>query len=182
VANALVHQDLRIGGTSPMIEIFSDRIEISNPGEPVVDSQRFIDGYQSRNEHLAEKMRHFRICEEKGSGIDKVIHAAEEAALNAPEFRVGSNRTHAIVFGYRNFVDMTADERIRAAYQHCALRFVQGQHTNNQSLRERFRLPDDKNYTVSDVLKAATDAGLVKQDATAGGSRKHARYVPFWAQ
>lgn len=32
VANALIHQDFFIGGTGPMVEIFSDRIEITNPG------------------------------------------------------------------------------------------------------------------------------------------------------
>ena len=57
VANALIHQDLSVGGTSVMIEIYSNRLEISNPGEPVVPVERFIDGYQSRNERLASLMR-----------------------------------------------------------------------------------------------------------------------------
>ena len=78
VANALVHQELSIGGTSPLVEIYDDRIEISNPGTPIVYTNRFTDGYQSRNEHMAELMRSFGICEEKGSGIDRVITAAEE--------------------------------------------------------------------------------------------------------
>ena len=33
VANALIHQDFSIRGTSPMIEIFDDRLEITNPGD-----------------------------------------------------------------------------------------------------------------------------------------------------
>ena len=32
VANALIHQDFFVDGTGPMIEIFSDRMEITNPG------------------------------------------------------------------------------------------------------------------------------------------------------
>ena len=47
IANALIHQDFSIGGASPMIEVYSNRVEISNPGEPVVPVERFIDGYQS---------------------------------------------------------------------------------------------------------------------------------------
>jgi ATP-dependent DNA helicase RecG len=74
VANALIHQDFAIGGSSVMVEIYSNRVEISNPGEPVVPVERFIDGYQSRNERLADLMRRLHICEEKSSGIDKVIH------------------------------------------------------------------------------------------------------------
>src|SRR5690606_25616201 len=72
VANALIHQDFDEKGF-PMIEIFSDRIEISNPGKPLITPERFIDEYISRNEKLADIMRRMGICEEKGSGIDKVI-------------------------------------------------------------------------------------------------------------
>lgn len=73
VANALIHQDFGLTGTSVMIEVYDNRLEISNPGVPVVDISRFIDSYQSRNERLADIMRRFGVCEEKGSGIDKVI-------------------------------------------------------------------------------------------------------------
>ncbi|MGQ3683866.1 MAG: RNA-binding domain-containing protein [Candidatus Loosdrechtia sp.] len=37
VANAIIHQDFSIKGTSPMIEIFDNRIEITNPGKPLID-------------------------------------------------------------------------------------------------------------------------------------------------
>src|SRR5262249_30630504 len=53
VANALIHQDFNLTGTGPMIEIFSDRMEISNPGLPLIDPLRFIDEPpRSRNETL----------------------------------------------------------------------------------------------------------------------------------
>jgi ATP-dependent DNA helicase RecG len=65
LANALIHQDFSIGGSSVMVEIYSNRVEISNPGEPIVPVERFIDGYQSRNERLADLMRRMGICEEK---------------------------------------------------------------------------------------------------------------------
>jgi len=97
VANALIHQDLSIGGASPMIEIYANRIEISNPGEPIVPVERFIDGYQSRNERLADFMRRMSICEEKSSGIDRVVHQAEAFQLPAPDFRAGYRRTIVIV-------------------------------------------------------------------------------------
>jgi predicted HTH transcriptional regulator len=57
VANALIHQDFKMSGASVMIEIYANRVEISNPGEPIVPVERFIDGYQSRNERLADLMR-----------------------------------------------------------------------------------------------------------------------------
>lgn len=43
VANSVIHQDLNISGANPMIEIFDNRIEITNPGKPLIDTERFID-------------------------------------------------------------------------------------------------------------------------------------------
>ena len=61
VANALIHQDFTITGAGPMVEIFADRMEITNPGEPLVDTLRFIDTPpRSRNEDLAALMRRMR--------------------------------------------------------------------------------------------------------------------------
>jgi ATP-dependent DNA helicase RecG len=181
VANALIHQDLSVGGTSVMIEIYSNRLEISNPGEPVVPVERFIDGYQSRNERLASLMRRMGICEEKSSGIDRVVQAAELYQLPAPDFRVASSRTLVILYGHRKFEEMDRDDRVRACYQHCALKWVMSERMTNQTLRERFRLTEGKSAIASQVISAAIDSGLVKSDEAVGGSRKFARYLPFWA-
>ena len=69
IANALIHQDMTITGAGPQIEIFSDRIEITNPGRPLVETNRMIDlPPQSRNETIASLMRRMGLCEEQGSG------------------------------------------------------------------------------------------------------------------
>lgn len=181
VANALIHQDLIMGGASVMVEIYSNRVEISNPGEPVVPVERFIDGYQSRNERLADLMRRMGICEEKSSGIDRVVQAAEVFQLPAPDFRVGHRRTVATIYGPRPFEDMGREDRVRACYQHCALKWVMSERMTNQSLRERFHLPENKAAIASQVISATIEAGLIKADEEVGGSRKYARYLPFWA-
>ncbi len=180
-ANALIHQDFSIGGASVMVEIYANRVEISNPGAPIVPVERFIDGYQSRNERLADLMRRMGICEEKSSGIDKVIHAVEMNRLPAPDFRTGHQRTIAVLFGRREFEGMDREERIRACYQHCALRYVMAEHMTNQSLRERFQLPENKSAVVSQVIAQSIEAGIIKTDERVGASRKFARYLPFWA-
>lgn len=181
IANALVHQDFLLTGTSVMIEMYNDRIEISNPGIPPIKVERFIDEYRSRNEQLADLMRRFGICEEKGSGIDKVVNAAEEFQLPAPDFRVGDIRTTAVLFAHQNFTDMSKLDRIRACYQHCCLLYVSNQHMSNQTLRERFRLDESKNVLVSQVISATREAGLIKSDDSASTSTRYARYLPFWA-
>ncbi|MGH8608680.1 MAG: ATP-binding protein [Gammaproteobacteria bacterium] len=181
VANALIHQDLSVGGASVMIEVYSNRVEISNPGEPVVPVERFIDGYQSRNERLADLMRRFGICEEKSSGIDRVVHAAEVFQLPAPDFRAGHRRTIVTLYGPKPFEDMDREDRTRACYQHCVLKWVMSERMTNQSLRERFHLPESKVATVSQVIAATMESRMIKADERVGGSRKYARYVPFWA-
>ncbi len=181
VANSLIHQDFLIGGTSVMIEVYSDRVEVSNPGTPIVEVNRFIDGYQSRNERLADLMRRMRVCEEKGSGIDKVIHAAELFQLPAPQFREEHRRTSVVLAGPKTFDDMDRDDRIRACYQHAGLRRVANDFMTNQSLRERFKLPDTKSATVSQVIAATLEAGLIKTDSSVGASLRLRRYLPYWA-
>ena len=181
IANALIHQDISVGGASVMIEIYSNRLEISNPGDPIVPVERFIDGYQSRNERLASLKRRMGICEEKSSGIDRVIHAAEVYQLPAPDFRAGHARTVVTIYGPKDFEDMDRDDRVRACYQHCALKWVMAEKMTNQSLRERFHLPESKSASVSQVIALTIEAGLIKPDERVGGSRKFARYLPFWA-
>jgi ATP-dependent DNA helicase RecG len=74
VANALIHQDFFATGAGPMVEIFANRMEITNPGEPLVEADRFLDSPpKSRNDRLASLMRRMGICEERGSGVDKVV-------------------------------------------------------------------------------------------------------------
>ena len=181
VANALIHQDFTESGMSVMIEIYDDRMEISNPGKPFISPDRFIDEYQSRNERLADLMRRMGICEEKGSGVDKVIQAAEVFQLPAPDFRVGEKRTSALLFGHRDFEEMDRNDRIRATYQHCCLRYVMNERMSNQSLRERFKLPEKKVATVSQIIAAAVEAEKIKMADPTQTSTRYRNYVPFWA-
>jgi ATP-dependent DNA helicase RecG len=138
-------------------------------------------GGQSRNERLADLMRRLGICEEKGSGVDKVVHAAEFFQLPAPDFRVGERRTAAVLFAHTEIDDMDRNDRIRASYQHCCLRYVMNERMTNQSLRARFKLPEDKAATVSQIIAATVDAGKIKLADPTQSSTRYRHYVPFWA-
>jgi ATP-dependent DNA helicase RecG len=181
IANAFIHQDLTTSGMRVMIEMYDDRVEISNPGIPLCDVERFIDEYKSRNERLTDLMRRLRICEERGSGIDKVVAAAETHMLPAPEFRTGNLRTSAILFGHREFSQMTREDRIRACYQHCCLLYVTSRTMTNSSLRERFGLRDNQAAIATTIIGNTKDEGLIVQQQTDSNSQRYARYVPSWA-
>ena len=181
VANALIHQDFLVTGAGPMVEIFDDRIEITNPGEPLVDTQRFLDTPpKSRNEALASLMRRFRICEERGSGIDKVVSQVELFQLPAPLFEKPPGFTRTVLFANKPLTMMDKSDRIRACYLHACLRYVTRQPMTNTSVRERFGISEKNASLASRLLNEAVEAGLIVVSDPEAGTRIRS-YLPFWA-
>ncbi len=181
VANALIHQDFFVGGAGPMVEIFDERMEITNPGEPLVDTLRFVDTPpKSRNDALASLMRRFRICEERGSGIDKVVASIEAFQLPAPIFEAPEGFTRTVLFAHRPLSEMDKEDRVRACYLHACLKHVTRGYLTNASLRERFGVEEKNKAAVSRYIREAVDAGKIRAyDKTAG--KKMMKYVPHWA-
>lgn len=179
IANALIHQDMTITGTGPLIELFKDRMEITNPGQPLVDPDRFLDSPpRSRNESLAALMRRMRLCEEQGTGIDKVLTAVEAHQLPPPDLRRDGNAVKVVLFAPRGFAAMTQEERVRACYQHAGLKFVSGQRMRNSTLCERFGIDQKNAAQASVVIRQALEANLIRP---ADEEHPRAGYVPFWA-
>lgn len=182
VANALIHQDFWQSGTNPMIEVFEDRVEIINSGKPLIDVRRFLDSPpKSRNENLASFMRRLGVCEERGSGIDKVAIDTELYQLPAPLFETPTDFTKATLFSHQDFEDMSKSDKIRSCYVHCVLRYITNKRMDNKSLRERFCLDTKQSYTVTRVIKWAVEANLII-DASGTDSRKFKNYIPYWAE
>ncbi len=181
VANALIHQDFFVRGAGPMVEIFDNRVEITNPGEPLVDTNRFVDTPpKSRNEALASLMRRFGICEERGSGIDKVVSQVELYQLPAPLFEKPSGFTRATLFAHKDIKDMDRQERIRACYLHACLKYVMRDCLANASLRKRFGIAEHNKAAVSRYIREAVEAGMIKP-VDEQAAKKLMKYVPFWA-
>ena len=151
-------------GVTVTVEIYTDRLEVSNPGRPIIPPDRFADEYQSRNERLAGPMRRLGMCEEQGLGVDRVIASTEVYGLPAPDFRLGERHTMAILYAQKSFEEMDRRERTRACYWHCVLRYVTGQKMTNASLRDRFGLPEGRSETVSRVIAETLHEGRIKSD------------------
>ncbi len=181
VANALIHQDFLATGVGPMVEIFPGRIEITNPGHPLVDTRRFLDSPpRSRNEVLASLMRRFRICEERGSGIDKVVAEIERYHLPAPLFETPPDFTRVVLFARKSLADMDKTEREHACYLHACLRYVQRESMTNKSIRERFGIDEKNRATASRLIGEVVKAGVVAIRLPEAPP-KFREYVPFWA-
>ncbi len=182
IANALIHQDFLAQGVSPQIDVFENRIEITNPGQPLIDERRFIDhAPRSRNELLAGAMRQLDMCEERGSGIDKVVQECEEHHLPAPRFEASEQFTRVVLFSARSFGEMDRQDKVRACYQHACLKQVSGESMTNQSLRERLGIAESNYPAASRIITDTMTAGLLKPLDPTSKSRKHARYLPYWA-
>ncbi len=182
VANVIIHQDFTVTGTGPMVEVFDSRLEITNPGEPLMDTRRFLDTPpQSRNEALASFLRRIGICEERGSGVDKVVFQTELYQLPAPLFEVVGGHTRAVLFSHKEFAKMDRADRVRACYLHACLQFVQRNQMTNTTLRERFGIEEKNRAQVSRVIGDTVEAGMIRPYNPESGSRRHASYVPYWA-
>lgn len=181
LANALIHQDFTLRGTGPMVEIYQDRIEITNPGSSLIGVDRIIDERRSRNERLASTMRDLGICEERGSGIDKAIIDIEERSLPAPEFYASDDSMRVVLFGPKTFGRLSKDEKIWSCFCHCVVRWSRHDFMSNASLRKRFSLSDDEYQAVSGVIAAARKAGRIIEADPDQGNR-NARYIPYWCR
>lgn len=182
VANALIHQDFLVTGAGPIVELFEDRLEITNPGKPLVKTERFLDTPpKSRNEALASFMRRVGVCEERGSGVDKVVFQTEYFQLPAPAFEAPEDHTRAVLFAHRPLTRMDKDDRIRATYLHACLRYVNRDFMTNTSLRERFGIEARNSAIASRLIKEAVLEGAISpHDPEA--APKMRKYVPFWAK
>ena len=179
IANALIHQDMTISGAGPQVELFSDRLEITNPGEPLVNTDRMIDlPPRSRNEALASLMRRMRLCEEQGSGLDKVIISVEVFQLPPPKFQADDRSMQVILYAPRPFANMKVDERVRACYQHAVIKYLSGERMKNATLCERFGIESKNAAQASQVIKAALTRELIQ---AADPEHPRAGYVPCWA-
>ncbi len=182
VANAMIHQDFSIEGMRVVIEIFSNRITITNPGAPLQDINRLLDlPPQSRNEDLAQAMFLLGICERRGSGIDRAVEAIESMLLPASRFTKGENFTRIFMYPQKSLSDMTKQEKIDACYQHACLLYENNEYINNQSIRTRFGLDKNQSSVASRIIADTLEAGRIKVSDENIVSKKYATYVPYYA-
>lgn len=183
IANALIHQDFSIRGSGPMIEIFDDRIEISNPGKllPTKKLDRLIRTTpESRNEILAAAFRRYNICEERGSGFEKAVVAIELYGLPPLKFEELENSFRVTMYCPKTFAELTPSERIEACYQHSIIKYFSSGGMTNTSLRERFKMHEKQRPQVSLVIKEAIAQGKIKPKDANNASTKFAEYIPVW--
>ena len=89
VINAIVHSDYSIKGSSIIIAIFDDRIEITNPGCLAYGlslEDALAGSSRARNRVIARIFHHLGFVEQWGSGLQKIMESCVESGLNMPRF------------------------------------------------------------------------------------------------
>ena len=183
IANALIHQDFTVTGAGPMVEIYDDRIEVTNPGTllPGKRPDRLIGTTpESRNEMLASSFRRYRICEERGTGFQKVVGAIELFGLPPLVFTLQENSFRVTLYAPRKFAEMSQTERVEACYQHAVLQYLSSNTLTNTSARERFKLHEKHRNQITNLIGDAVALGRIKRK-DAGNGKKFAEYLPYWA-
>jgi ATP-dependent DNA helicase RecG len=90
IVNAVCHKDYFEKGASVMVEIFDDRVEISNPGGLAkgLSLEDFGTRSLTRNPTIASLLHRTNYIERMGTGINRIRLALEEADLPEPEFKM----------------------------------------------------------------------------------------------
>lgn len=182
LANIMIHQAIDQKETNPMVELFKNRIEFSNAGSPLVSIERIVDTVSiSRNENIAGFMHKCGICEERGSGYDKVIDATIKNSMLAPKIENQSDKfTKVTLYLKMPFDLISKKDKIRTCYMQTCFFYINGKAINNNTIRELFNISDKYKYKASRIIKDTIDAELIKP-VDKNTAPRYMKYIPFWA-
>ena len=120
------------------------------------------------------------MCEELGSGWDKIVSSCELAQLPAPKIELYEDSTRVVLFSEIPFSAISIEDKLWACYLHACIRQVEGEQLTNSSLRERFGLKDSSAGSISRLIKEAVSMKLIKPLDSSTAPR-YMKYIPIWA-
>jgi predicted HTH transcriptional regulator len=152
----------------------------------LVEGATCKDFLQVRSEgkrEVTRKLRHYRLEAILAwvSGSQHSRRAVPAVGDTRPHRRRDHGRTSRCCEAHQAIEDMGRSDRVRACYQHCCLRYVMNEKMTNQSLRERFNLPESKTAVVSQIIAATLEAEQIKVADPSQASTRYRSYLPFWA-
>jgi len=89
ITNAVCHRDYFEKGARVMVEIYDDRVEITNPGTVPkgITTDNFGNMSITRNPIIASLLHRVHYIERMGTGIKRMNQAMEKLGLKEPEFQ-----------------------------------------------------------------------------------------------
>ena len=100
------------------------------------------------------------MCEELGTGWDKIAITCELCCLPAPKIDLYSDSTKVSLFSEKAYSNISPEDKMWACYLHACIKHVQGEYLTNSSLRRRFGLKDSSSGSISRLIKDTVELGL----------------------
>src|SRR6266571_4578428 len=119
LANALIHREYANRTDSVQVEVFDDRIEISNPGnlpeDMTLELLQMPHESRPRNPQIAGIFYLHGYIEKLGTGIQKIQLYMKDAGLQEPEFKSGGDKRFKVIL-YRPKLTPNAIETIKTIW------------------------------------------------------------------
>lgn len=175
VVNAIGHRDYGLEGRFIQVRLFSDRLEVQSPGGlgGHLTVENMVYEQFTRNPHIMRLLEHHGYVEQRGLGVDRMIHAMSDANLPPPAFEDRGTsfwvtlKAGSPALPLPDLARLGLNDRQARAmqYLHTHGRITNRQYQNEFSVSERTALYD---------LQGLVDAGLVLP--LSSGRGRH--YIP----
>lgn len=169
VANAVVHRDYQITETYTQVNVFSNRIEVTNAGNlaPGISIENIKDAQFSRNEVIAATLRDMNYLEEYGRGIDLIYDQMKEWGLLDPLFRNSVNSFKVTLLG-ESFSNLTPSQVVIWQALH---------ESDRMTAQELVSLFDGRSrQSVTLDLKGLLEEGLISREGSGSGVYYRSKY------
>jgi ATP-dependent DNA helicase RecG len=169
IINSLAHRDYYDKGARITIEVFNDRVEISNPGGLVsaVPKSEFGKRSASRNPLIFGLFERMRLVEQIGSGITRIRDVMNDEGLTPPEFNIDGMFTVTLrrPFDFEKWVEKwvekLTDNRVKI------LREIHNNHKVTK--KELEQVVDISASAIDNNINILKDLGLLSREGSDKG-------------
>jgi ATP-dependent DNA helicase RecG len=169
IINSLAHRDYYDKGARITIEVFDDRVEISNPGGLIstVPRNEFGKRSASRNPLIFGLFERMRLVEQIGSGITRIRDVMNDEGLTPPEFSIDGMFTVTLrrPFEFKKWVNKWVNNLSEKQ-----IRILTAIHHNTKIKKtELQQLVDFSATALDNNIEILKKEGLLEREGTKGG-------------
>jgi len=155
--NAVVHRDYFEKGANVMVEMFADRIEITNPGGLVkgLTPANFGKISMLRNPGIANLFQRIDYIEKMGTGIERIRLALKKAKVPSVQYEFNPVYLKAVFPHPKSAEGITAQENTQETTQEIILRLIKDNPsiTRNELAYKTSLSPDRVKYRLNLLKK-----------------------------
>jgi ATP-dependent DNA helicase RecG len=169
IINSLAHRDYYDKGGRITIELFNDRVEVTNPGGLVssIAKNEFGKKSSSRNPLIFGLFERMRLVEQIGSGISRMRDLMKEEGLTPPEFNTDGMFT--VTFRRPFDFEMWVNRWVNNLSEKQII-ILKAIHENQEVKKSTLQqLTDFSSTAIDNNLEVLKKEGLLERAGTKGG-------------